>query len=136
MKIRFEPTGQEVDVDPNKSLLDICNDNKIPIRSVCHGVPSCGECRIRVVSGDHNLLPPGKAELSLIGTNYFLDQRRLSCQLRCFGDVVIDISRHLGPDDSANRKIRGHRATDRKHESKAVQDTFVLKDQPVTRKSR
>jgi 2Fe-2S ferredoxin len=110
MKIKFLPTNQEIELDPNKSLLQNCMDNGIFIKSLCKGVPSCAECRIKIVEGENNVLPPSKAELSLIGTSYYIDQRRLSCQLRCFGPMVIDISEHQDRNDSANKKIRGYKA--------------------------
>src|SRR5690606_34471704 len=71
------------------------NEKGIPIISTCNGMPSCAECRVRVVDGEYNLLPPSKKEISLIGTGYYIDNRRLSCQMICFGDVVVDTQEHL-----------------------------------------
>lgn len=128
MKIKFLPTGQEIEGNPNKTLLQNCIDNKIHIKSICKGVPSCAECRVKVVSGEHNLIPPSKAELSLIGTSYYLDGRRLSCQSRAFGDVTLDITDHLNPDENSNKKLRGFRVQGRELESKAIQGTLVLEE--------
>jgi 2Fe-2S ferredoxin len=109
MKIKFSPSNQEIELDPNKTLLQNCFDNGIFIKSLCKGVPSCAECRVRIVEGEHNVLPPSKAELNLIGSSFYLDQRRLACQLRCFGPVVVDISEHMDKTDSATKKIRGYK---------------------------
>lgn len=128
MKIKLMPTGQEIENDPNKTLLQVCLDNKIELKSICKGVPSCAECRVKVVAGENNLIPPAKAELSLIGTSYYLDGRRLSCQARAFGDVTLDITDHLNKDDHSNKKLRGFRVQGTQHESKAVQGTFVLEE--------
>ena len=136
MKIRFVPTLMEVEGTPDKTLLQICVENKIEIRSICKGVPSCAECRIRIVEGEHNVLPPSKAELAVVGTNYFIDQRRLSCQVRCFGDVTIDLTEQLDQKDNQNKKVRGFRQQGQKGatpDSKAVQGILMLEEgaQPV-----
>lgn len=128
MKIKLHPIGKELDGDPNKSIMQICQENKIEIKSLCKGIPSCAECRVKVLAGESNVIPPSKAELSLIGTSYYLDGRRLSCQLRAFGDVSIDITEHLDKEDSTNKKVRGFRVQDKSFESKAVQGTMMLEE--------
>lgn len=131
MKIKFLPTQVEIEGDPNKSLLQLCTDNKIEIRSICKGVPSCAECRVKIVSGEHNVTPPSKAEISLIGSNYFIDQRRLSCQLHCFGDVTVDLTEQIDRGDNQNKKVRGFRVQGQKGnqpESHAKQGTLVLEE--------
>lgn len=128
MKIKLHPTGQELPGDPNKTVLQICFENKVELKSLCKGVPSCAECRVRVLAGEHNLIPPSKAELSLIGTSYYIDGRRLACQLRAFGDVSIDITEHLNAQDQSAKKVRGFRVADKAFDSKAVQGTLILEE--------
>ncbi len=99
MKVKFLPQNVEVPIEPGQSVLEVAHANGIPIRSTCNGMPSCAECRVNVVEGEYNLLPPSKKELSLIGTGYYIDQRRLSCQMHCFGDVTVDTTEHI---DRAN----------------------------------
>ena len=125
MKIKFVPQNIEVDVDPNKSLLQLATENKIEIRSLCKGVPSCAECRIRIVEGESNILPPDKTEQDLVGSNYFIDGRRLSCQVQCFGPVVVDTTEQIERAESSSKKIRGHKGS-KTHDSKALQDTLIL----------
>ena len=36
--------------------------------------------------------PPAGEELKLIGQGHYIDQRRLSCQICCFGNVTVDLS--------------------------------------------
>jgi 2Fe-2S ferredoxin len=126
MKIKFFPTMKEVDVDPNKSLLQICIDHQIEIKSICKGIPSCAECRIKIKDGEHNINPPSKAELSLIGSSYYLDGRRLSCQVHCFGDVTVDLTEQIERSDSQHKKVRGFKVNNPQAESKAVQGTLIL----------
>ncbi len=130
MKVTFKPTGQEIEANSKDSLLKLCTRNGIAIKSVCHGVPSCAECRIRVVGGENNVLPPSKAELALIGSSYYIDGRRLSCQVRMFGDIVVDITEQLERVDTGNKKMKGARALGRGHELKATQSTLVLEAKP------
>lgn len=126
MKIKILPTNIEIEGDPNKSLMQTCLDNKIEIRSICKGVPSCAECRVKIVSGESNLVPPNRAELNLIGTNYYLDGRRLSCQVRCFGNITVDITEQIERQDNPNKKVRGFRSANQNEATAAVQGTLVL----------
>lgn len=123
------PMGLEVDANPNKSVLQIAVDNHIEIRSICKGIPSCAECRVKVISGEQNMVPPNKAELALIGSSYYIESRRLSCQMHCYGEVVIDVSEHADTQ-SQTKKIRGFRM-DKTQESLAVLDTMMLSDPKV-----
>lgn len=95
MKVKFVPQNVEYEIRLGQTVLDLAHEKGIAIHSTCNGMPSCAECRIKVVEGDYNLLPPSKKELSLIGTGYYIDQRRLACQMLCFGDVTIDTTEHL-----------------------------------------
>jgi ferredoxin len=95
MKVKFLPQNLEIDIEPGQSILEVAHANGVPIRSTCNGMPSCAECRVRVVDGEYNLLPPSKKEISLIGNGYYIDQRRLSCQMHCYGDVSVDTTEHM-----------------------------------------
>ncbi len=95
MKVKFVPQNVEFEIKPGESVMHLAQDNGLYIKSVCKGVPSCAECRVRVIEGDYNVMPPGSEELSLIGSGHFIDRRRLSCQLKCFGDVTIDMTEQL-----------------------------------------
>lgn len=95
MKVKFLPMDVELEIAPDQSIMNLAHENEIPIASVCNGMPSCAECRVQVVEGEHNLVPPGAKELGLIGTGHFIDQRRLSCQCLCFGDVTVDLTEQL-----------------------------------------
>ncbi|MEK6772830.1 MAG: 2Fe-2S iron-sulfur cluster-binding protein [Bdellovibrionota bacterium] len=131
MKVKFVPQNIEIEVSPEKTLLQSCTENRIDVKSICKGVPSCAECRIRIIEGEHNVMPPTKVELSLIGNSYFLDGRRLSCQIRCFGDITVDFSEQLDRAENQNKKIRGFKSN-RTVESQAVQDTMLLSEKKPT----
>lgn len=129
MKVKFVPQNIEVEVTPDKSLLQVATENHIEIKSICKGVPSCAECRVRVVEGESNVIPPGKAELNLIGTNWRIDGRRLSCQMHCYGDVTVDLTEQLERQENQTKKVRGFRSQ-KQVESHAVQDTMLLTEKP------
>lgn len=133
MKVKFLPMNKEVEITPDQTVLEVGLANQIPIRTVCKGIPSCSECRVRITEGENHVLPPSKAEINLIGSGYFVDHRRLSCQLHCYGDVTIDVSEHLQKsNDISVRKLRGgsKKSTAAATESKAIQDTYLLKEKP------
>lgn len=124
MRIKFLPSGVEIPVDPSKTLLQLANENNVKIKSVCGGVASCSECRIKIVEGMHCVPEPSKAELNLIGSSYHLDGRRLSCQVRCFGSMTVDLTEQLNKADT-QKKIKGMKIRDQK-EIHAKQDTMIL----------
>jgi ferredoxin, 2Fe-2S len=95
MKVKFVPQEVEFEIKQGQSVMDLAHEKGIPIRSTCNGLPSCAECRIRVIDGDWNTNPPSRKELGLIGTGYYIDQRRLSCQLLCFGDITVDTAEQV-----------------------------------------
>lgn len=124
MKIKFVPQNIEIDVDPGKSLLQLATENGIKIKSVCGGIASCTECRIKIVEGESSVPEPSKLELNAIGTSYYIDGRRLACQVRCFGSVTVDMTEQLNKVET-QKKIRGFKQKDPK-ELSAVNDTMVL----------
>lgn len=133
MKVKFLPQNIEVEGNPNKTLLQIATENHLEIRSICKGVPSCAECRVYIKEGEANVLPPNKAELNLIGTSHFIDGRRLSCQVHCYGDVTVDLTEQVEKLENQTKKIRGFRSN-KQVESKAVNDTMLLSEKNEDKK--
>lgn len=127
MKIKFLPQNVEIDVNPDKSLMDLAHENNIPIKSICNGKPSCAECRIKITEGMNNVPPPGKEEINLIGTSFHLDGRRLSCQVHCYGSITVDTTEQLNKADT-QKKIKGVKLKDQK-QLHAKQDTMILTDE-------
>jgi ferredoxin len=95
MKVKFVPQEVEFEIKQGQTVMDLAHEKGIPVRSTCNGMPSCAECRVRVTDGDWNVNPPSRKELSLIGTGYYIDQRRLSCQMLCFGDITVDTTEQI-----------------------------------------
>lgn len=130
MKVKFLPQNEEFEIEPGQSVLNLAQEKGIPIHSTCNGMPSCAECRVKVVEGEHNMLPPSKKELSLIGTGYYIDRRRLSCQMICFGDVVIDTQEHLDRLSSGpvTKKFLSRVQKTSAEQSYSVGDVLIQKD--------
>lgn len=95
MKVKFVPQNVEFEIKQGQTVMDLAHEKGLPIRSTCNGLPSCAECRVKVTDGEWNLSPPSRKELGLIGTGYYIDQRRLSCQMLCFGDVTVDLQEQV-----------------------------------------
>ncbi len=92
MKIKFLPQNIEIEANPDKSVLELARACGIRIQSSCNGMSSCGDCRVFLKEGENHVLPPAGEELKLIGQGHYIDQRRLSCQIYCFGNVTVDLS--------------------------------------------
>lgn len=128
MKIKFIPQNIEVEVDSSKSVLEISKEAGVQIKSVCGGTPSCAECKVQIAQGEYNVLPPSDREISLIGTAHFVDHSRLSCQLKCFGDVTIDLNEQIEKQASGAyaKKPRGKAQKAEGEESHAVEGSILL----------
>jgi 2Fe-2S ferredoxin len=126
MKVKFMPQNVEFEIPPNKSVLDLAHEHGVHIQSICKGVPSCAECRIQILEGEHNVFPPSKKEESLIGTAHFVDRSRLSCQLKCFGDLVVDLTQQIEKEQNSKRP-RGKLTRD-PSKSSAVQGSILLEE--------
>lgn len=131
MKVKFLPMNIELEIQPDQSVMNLAHENNVPIMSVCNGMPSCAECRVKLVEGEHNVLPPSAKELSLIGTGHFIDQRRLSCQLICFGDITIDLSEQVekASEGKVNKKFLQRAQKERPEDSHAAEGILIEQDQ-------
>lgn len=134
MKLKFLPQNILVDVVSGKSVMDMAREKKLPVSSSCNGMCACAECRVYVVEGENNVLPPTEKEVELIGGGYFMDRRRLACQLFCFGDVTVDLSEQV--DRSYKKKgitkqFLKKLSKDDVNEISSVGGVLVEKDQDI-----
>lgn len=133
MKVKFLPMNIELEIKPGQSVMNLAHENGVHISSVCNGMPSCAECRVRVVENDHNVMPPSTKELSLIGTGYFLDQRRLSCQLFCFGDITVDVTEQIerAQEAKVNKKFLKRAQKENAEDSHALGGILIEEEQTL-----
>jgi adenylate cyclase len=83
------PDGRAVRIPKGLSVLDASRRAGIPHASVCGGRARCSTCRVRVLLGWENLVPPSPAEnrvLSPLGTDRAV---RLACQLKPTADLSV-----------------------------------------------
>ncbi len=84
-KVVIEATDAEsmtVDAPDGGALVDLCDDNGTIVPFSCRSA-SCGTCRIDVLEGGDQLLPPEDEELDIL--DIFGDEpssRRLACQAK------------------------------------------------------
>ena len=91
-KVKFLPSGIEVEVTQGDSLLDSALAHEISIQHACGGFCACTTCHCEVMEGAQNLEAPDSDELERLEV---LDNRkpnsRLACQSKVKGDVVVRI---------------------------------------------
>jgi len=91
-KVKFMPSGIEVEAKAGEALLDIALANDVSIQHACGGFCACTTCHCEVISGDQNLEAPDSDELERLDV---LDGRtthsRLACQSKVKGDVVVRV---------------------------------------------
>ena len=87
MKVRFSPSGQEVEVEPGATLLEAALAADLPVGNSCGADGTCGRCGLRVVSGE--LPPPSLREKTVATANRLEPGLRLSCMIQPNQDVEI-----------------------------------------------
>jgi 2Fe-2S ferredoxin len=94
-KVKFLPSGVEVEVKAGESLLDIALSHDISIQHACGGFCACTTCHCEVTEGESNLDPADSDEVERLDV---LDERlttsRLACQAKVRGDVVVRVINH------------------------------------------
>ena len=80
---------RELSVKPGGKLLGMLADNDLFIPSACGGGGTCGQCRVRVLSGGGSILP---TETSSINKRDAADHYRLACQVAVKQDMDIRVA--------------------------------------------
>jgi len=87
--VHFEPSGREVRVVHETSLLDSVLQAGLGLGQSCDGVALCGFCRVQVVEGIGNLSPMAEEERKILAAQHAGDNERLACCARVSGSVTI-----------------------------------------------
>jgi len=87
--VRCEPSGREVVVVHDTSLVEAVHQAVLPLGQSCDGAVVCGFCRVRVLAGASNLTPPPAEESRLLATLHARPEERLACCARVAGPVTI-----------------------------------------------
>ena len=110
-KAVFLPSGKRGSFAAGTTLLQAARSLGVDIDSVCGGRAMCGRCQILCSEGDFpkqgissrksNLSPFGAVEKRYSKEHGSLGERRLSCQARIQGDVVIDVP----PESQVHKQV-------------------------------
>lgn len=115
-KVVFQPSGRRGAFDIGTPLLDAARALGVYVESVCGGRGICGRCQISVSEGTFakeslessasHLDAASEAEIHYASVRKLSADRRLSCQARILGDLVIDVP----VDAQTNRQVVRKRA--------------------------
>ena len=113
--IVFTPSGKRGDIAVGKSVLDAAQQLGVDLDTVCGGRGICDRCQIDQSVGEFSKFDIHSKEehlsaFSVSETEFFGDTskptRRLGCQAKLLGDVVIDVP----PESQAHRQVVRKRA--------------------------
>ena len=133
----FTPSGRRGRFPTGTPVLDAARELGVDIDSVCGGRSICGRCQVAPAEGrfakhgitsslDH-VSPVGAAEARYADKRGLAEGRRLSCQARIEGDLVVDVP----ADSQVHRQVVRKRAELRDIEiDPVVRLHYVEVDQP------
>ena len=108
-QICFTPSGLKYRSEQGETLLQVAQDAGVAIRSLCGGYGQCHQCWVEISEGKHskfgveckaeNVSGLTSLERQLIADNPNYKGKRLACQTRIQGDLVIDV-----PEESQEHK--------------------------------
>ena len=127
--IKMLPSGKEIKIDSESTLLEAFKENGVYIKSTCGGYASCGCCKVKILEGKENLEKIGFPELQLLGNVFHITKERLACQTRVTGDISVDIAVHDEDDDEEAREAK----TKKKPAPKAPARPLVRKKEEVVK---
>lgn len=92
-ELRFEPSGRTRRCPAGETMLEAAGKAGVTVRQVCGRQANCTTCRVRVLSGEENLVPPLEKERGRLPDERLQDGWRLSCQaqVRGKGTVVVRV---------------------------------------------
>ncbi len=111
-RVVFTPSGKRGEFAVGTNLLDAARELGVDLDSVCGGRGLCGRCQVLTPFGEFpkhkiNSLETHLSEGSKVEARYqringeFVDGRRLGCQAKILGDLVVDVP----PDSQVHRQI-------------------------------
>ncbi|WP_298982413.1 ASKHA domain-containing protein [uncultured Roseibium sp.] len=136
-KVVFQPSGRRGTFPVGTPLLDAARSLGVYVESVCGGRGICGRCQVavsegqfakeNVISSANHLEGATEAETRYATLRKLPEDRRLSCQAKILGDLVIDIP----TDAQTNRQVVRKRAEAKQIEAdSAISLVSVSIDEP------
>lgn len=84
-KLIFEHNSEEVELEDNAPIAEICEDEGVPF-ACTEGV--CGTCVIEIVEGENNLSDPTQEEEDFLGEGCREERLACQCKIKC-GNVKV-----------------------------------------------
>ena len=134
-KLHLRPSDQSVMIKKDQNILECLREKDIYVKSSCGGHATCGDCVVKIATGEDNLTPQTFEELKLLGNIFHITKERLACQTCVLGDVTVDLSNHDKAADA--QKLRGKPGPQQKKKNFQVrkkEDIAVKESLPVEEK--
>jgi ferredoxin len=91
-RVRFLPSGREVEAPPGTTLLDATIAAGLPIARSCGAEGVCAKCALSIVEGAEHLSPEAPDETRLKARNRVEPADRLACRATLCGNVTATAS--------------------------------------------
>ena len=91
-KVTFHPLNTSKDIKEGATILAAANQSGVPVGQSCSGEGICGWCRVTIVSGAENLMPPSELERRLMVEKGFGRDERAACLARVRGKLTVTTS--------------------------------------------
>ena len=123
----LKPSGQEFEIDEDKSILEALKEKGVYIKSSCGGVASCTDCRVKVIAGEDSLTTPPFEEVQLLGNVFHITKERLACQTKICGDeiVILDLSEHDKKKDNESLRNKMKKGGPKKPSTRVRKNTSI-----------
>ncbi len=91
-KVKFLPSGTEIEVDEGYNLLDAALDNDVQIDHNCGGNCACSTCHVIIEEGIDSLEEKSEDEIDMLDEAEGLTKNsRLACQCEITKDMVVKV---------------------------------------------
>lgn len=99
IRVRFEPSGFEVDANPGEALMDITDAHPAAEVPYSCRAATCGTCRVEVLEGEDALAAADEVELEVLEIfGDTPDRVRLCCQARLVGGNDVRVTLRVCDD--------------------------------------
>jgi ferredoxin len=99
IRVRFEPSGFEVDAEPGEAIMDITDANPAADVPYSCRAATCGTCRVRVIEGGDALSVADIDEIEVLDIfGDTPDEVRLCCQTKLVDGAATQVTLRVCDD--------------------------------------
>jgi ferredoxin len=99
IRVRFEPSGLEVDAEPGEAIMDITDANPAADVPYSCRAATCGTCRVRVIEGGDALSVADIDEIEVLDIfGDTPDEVRLCCQTKLVDGAATQVTLRVCDD--------------------------------------